>query len=219
MDEQREKRLGVFLGDVVSSRQIQDRDAFRGKVQGACAKINAQFSSQLFADFKILKGLDEIGGVLTGIEPLYKIVTLISGQLQPVAMKFTFVRDCVDTALKTHDTALMDGPAFHIASSEITKLKSSNLMFYIKCQDEIIDSSIGGEINLILLIKKHWSAKQHEIVRLYEQVKSQKEVARLLQITQQSVSQTLKSVMWKEIYGIEQGINKNLELYERSLTK
>lgn len=211
------KRLGVMLGDVISSRRIEARNDFRVKLKDACNEVNSRFRNYLFADFKILKGLDEIGGVFTGIAPVYKIISLINEELRPASMNFAFVYDYVDTALETRDTAMMDGPAFHKAAGEMIKLKGSNLMFFMACQEKIIDSAMTGQINLLLLMKKHWSDKQHKVVRQYEKVKNQWEVAEQLNITQQAVSQTLRGVMWKEISAIEKEINSNLEHYEKML--
>lgn len=214
----KKRRLGVLLGDVRSSRLIDTRDVFSKKINEACDSVNARFNNQLFAGFKVLKGLDEIGGVLHGIAPVYEIISMISEELYPVSMNFTFVYNYVDTALETGDTALMDGPAFHKAAGEMKNLKKSRLMFYMECQNELIDSAITGEINLLSLIKEHWSARQHRIVRQYKKVKSQKEVAKQLGVTPQAISQTLRSIAWKEIDVIEQKINANLEQYEAMIT-
>lgn len=219
MPMQNKRRLGVLLGDVISSRALDRRDVFSQKVQAICDSVNQEFGDRLFAEFKILKGLDEIGGVLYGPAPVYKIISLIAEELHPVSMNFTFVYNYVDTALKTRDTAMMDGPAFHIAAAEMSELKKSQLTFYMACQDDLIDSAITGEVNLLLMIKKHWSSKQHRIVEQYKKVKSQKEVAARLNITQQAVSQALRSVRWKEIDAIEQEINGNLEQYEKMISQ
>mgnify|MGYP001599009998 FL=1 len=154
MNRPTKKRLGVMLGDVVSSRRIEAREAFRVKIKDACSEVNSNFKDQLFADFKILKGLDEIGGVFNGLAPAYKVINLIVEQLHPVSMNFAFVYDFVDTALETKDTAMMDWPAFHKAASELFKLKDSNLMYFMECQEKIIDSAIAGQINLLLMTKK-----------------------------------------------------------------
>lgn len=211
---QNKRRLGVLLGDVISSRALDRRDVFSRKIQAICDSVNQEFSDRLFAEFKILKGLDEIGGVLHGPAPVYKIVNLIAEELHPVSMNFVFVYNYVDTALEARDTAMMDGPAFHKAAAEMSKLKKSHLTFYMACQDDLIDSAITGEVNLLLMVKKHWSSKQHMIVEQYKKVKSQKEVADRLNISQQAVSQALRSVRWKEIDAIEQQINGNLDQYE-----
>lgn len=214
-----EKRLGVLLGDVISSRALDRRNVFSQKIQKVCESVNAKFSNQLFGDFKILKGLDEIGGVLKGPGPVYKIISLITEELYPVSLNFVFVYNIVDTALETRNTALMDGPAFHKAAIEMNKLKKSRLTFYMECQNELIDRAITGEVNMLSLIKKHWSSKQHKIARQYEMVKSQKEVAKQFNVTPQAISQTLRNISWKEINAIEQEINDNLEQYEKMISQ
>ncbi|TAN38338.1 MAG: hypothetical protein EPN24_05840 [Candidatus Methanoperedens sp.] len=59
------KKLYVLSGDVISSRQIRNREDVQKKLAEACKKINTVYANEISADFKILKGTDEIGGVLS----------------------------------------------------------------------------------------------------------------------------------------------------------
>ena len=205
------------MGDVVSSRKITDgeRGEFQDRLEETCKGINSSYKSDISAYFKILKGIDEIGGVLSDISRTYEIITKILEGLYPNLMRFVLVLDYIDTALYTKDIAKMDGPAFHKASDMMNSLKRSKLMFDMSVGDVVIDRAISGQINLILLIKKTRTKNQHQVVLEYERTKNQHEIAKNLEITQQAVSKTLRRSMWGEISGIEEKLNGTLREYSK----
>ena len=207
------QKLYVLLGDVISSRRIAEREMFQKKLEETCRYINAIYSSDIYAGFKILKGIDEIGGVLLTMSKSYEVINILLENLHPNLMRFVLVFDYIDTALETKDIAKMDGPAFHKASDLMHTLKKSKLMFDMSVGDKVVDTTISGQINLILLLKRNWSVKQHQIVEEYERTKNQYEVAKKLGITQQAVSKTLKRSMWKELKSIEENLNYILSEY------
>lgn len=211
------QKLYVILGDVIQSRQIDNREDFQKIIEETCKNINTMYAEGIYADFKILKGIDEIGGVLSSMSNIYKIITKILDDIYPNTIRFALVFDYIDTALETRNVTKMDGVAFHKASEMIRELKMSKLMFDMSVEDEMLDMSITGQINLIFLIKKNWSATQYNTVREYEKTKKQSEVAKKLRITQQAVSKNLKRSMWKEIRTVEEKINFLLQGYSQQV--
>ncbi|MCZ7372150.1 MAG: SatD family protein [Candidatus Methanoperedens sp.] len=207
------QKLYVMMGDVMSSRKIKEKEAFRKKLDKVCREINMAYAGDIYADFRILKGIDEIEGVLLNISKSYEIMTALSEQLFPQSMRFVIALDYIDTALDTRYVTKMDGPAFHKASDMIHGLKKTKLFFEMSAGNEALDIAINGEVNLIMLLKKNWSIRQHQIVREYREKKNQDEVAKALGITQQSVSRTLKRCMWHEITFIEEKLNYVLSHY------
>lgn len=207
------QKFYVILGDVIQSRQINNREDFQKKIEETCKNINTIYAEGIYADFKILKGIDEIGGVLSSVSNIYKIITGILEDIYPNTIRFALVFDYIDTSLETRNVTKMDGAAFHKASEMIRELKMSKLMFDMSVEDEMLDIAITGQINLIFLLKKNWSATQHNIVREYEKIKKQSEVAEKLGITQQAVSKNLRQSMWKEIRTVEENINFLLQNY------
>ena len=210
------QKLCVVLGDVLSSRRIEDKEAFQSKLEKTCNRINKTYADEIYAGFKILKGIDEIEGVLQDISNIYEIITSISEQLYPHSMRFAVAVDHIDTAVESRDTAKMDGPAFHKASDIMGGLKKSKLLFDMSTDNEMTDALITGEINLILLLKKNWSAKQHIVVREYKKTRNQYETAKNLGITQQAVSKALARSMWNEIRPIEEKLNHVLRNLSRN---
>ncbi|MDP3105157.1 MAG: SatD family protein [Candidatus Methanoperedens sp.] len=207
----------VMLGDVIASRRIKNRGAFQRKLEKTCANVNLNFVDDIYADFNFLKGIDEIGGVLTNINSVYKIMNTFLEQCYPDSIRFVLVFDYIDIAVESHEVSRMDGPAFHKASDMLKDLKGSRLIFKMSIGDEIMDKILAGETNLLFLLKKDWSPRQRMIINEYRKMGNQNMVANALGITQQAVSKALNRSMWKEFSGIEEDLNYVLEYYSPSL--
>jgi hypothetical protein len=213
------QKLFVLLGDVVSSRQIVDRDRFQSRLAELCSMINAEYANDIYAPFKGLKGLDEIGGVLKDISNAFSIIILISETLYPCKMRCSLVYDFIDTALDSGDVAKMDGPAFHRASKTILELKETEQLISIAVEDEVLDKTLEGEINLILLFREARTAKQRNIIKEYELIKNQIEVADKLGLSQQYVSMALKRSRWKMLKDLEEELNRSMHSYQKRIEK
>ncbi|MDL1969985.1 MAG: SatD family protein [Candidatus Desulfofervidaceae bacterium] len=211
------KKLFVLLGDVVHSRYITDREKFQEKLIMACKRVNATYSSDIYADFKILKGIDEVGGILSVISNSYRIIRTISEEIHPNLIRFVLVWDYVDLISDTTDISKMDGIAFHKASEMLNKLKETKFLFDMCVTDEIIDMAITGQVNLISFIKRNWSPRQYQVIKAYEKIKNQQKVAERLGITQQAVSKILGYSGWKEISTVEESLNYILHAYAQRI--
>lgn len=209
------QKFYVMLGDVIASRRITDREIFQRKLEEACSNANLDFVEDIYADFNILKGIDEIGGVLLNITSVYKIINALQEQFYPHSMRFALVFDYIDTAVESQEVSKMDGPAFHRASDILNNLKGSRLIFKMSINDEIMEKMVTGEINLIFLLKKSWSLRQRRILYEYRKIGNQNMVAKALGISQQAVSKALNRSMWKEISGIEEDLNYVLQYPSR----
>lgn len=203
-------RFFVLSGDVLSSRRMSDKEAFQRTLEKACRRINKAYAGDIYADFKILKGIDEIEGVLLNISHIYGIVSSFLEQIYPYSMRFVLAYGSIDTSLESRNVSKMDGPAFHRAYDVMGGLKRSKLLFEMSTGDETVDDLVGGEINSLLLLKRNWSAKQYMIVKAYREKGSQHGAAKALGITQQAISKALTRAMWKEIESIENRLNHAL---------
>lgn len=218
-----EKRY-VIMGDVISSRKIPNRDVFNLRLFEACNKVNNQFKQDIFAQFKILKGVDEIGAVLLTISNVYNIITEIQSLLYPQQIRFVVVYDDIDVGTASKDIlkmdiARMDGPAFHKASDLLWSLKKEKLIFNIFIPDKIMENSISSIINLLNIIKRDWSENQIKVIDAYKIFENQKSVAQRLEISQQAVSNAIKRAKWKEIKQVEEKLEYILKAYKNDIHK
>jgi len=201
----------VLLGDIVSSKKINDRAKFQKKLIKACNAINQANDEDIIAKMKIIKGSDEIGCLLGNLAPLYDIIDGLSNDLHPVKIRFVLVNGEIDTGFESKDISQMDGPAFHQASKLLMDLKKEKLIFNMSTSNKILDTLITNYINLIYLLKKRWSSAKLEIIHSYERWGDQKKVASKLGIAQQTVSYHLTSSNWKEIKKMETELNQSLK--------
>jgi len=213
------QKLFVLLGDVVSSRHIVDRDRFQSRLAELCSMINTEYASDIYAPFKGLKGLDEIGGVLKDISNAFNIIILISETLYPCKMRCSLIYDFVDTALDSGDVAKMDGPAFHRASKAILELKETELLTKIAVEDEVIDKILEGEINLMQLFREARTPKQRKIIKEYELTKNQTKISERFGLSQQYVSMTLKRTRWKMLTDLVEELNRSLHSYQKRIER
>jgi hypothetical protein len=212
-----QEKYHVMLGDVVSSRTIADRPNFQKKLENACNDVNLNYRNDIFAEFKISKGTDEIAGVLVDISNIFKIITLFFDYLYPYQIRFALVYDYIDVSMDIRDVTKMDGPAFHKASSDINELKLIGTSFKFSVYDLIVDSAIENEINLLFMIKSDWSLLQHNIIKEYMKLGKQTEVANKLGTSQTFVSRTIHKLRWKELSYIEENLNYMLLRYQQRL--
>lgn len=207
----------MLLGDVIASRKIEERDAFQRRLGDLCERINATYPEEVYAPFRVLKGIDEIGGALTDISNLYNIIIMISEHLLPEVMRCAMVFDYVDTALESRDLSMMDGPAFHRAAQAVSDLKRRGMLFSLVAADEILDRALQGEINLLLLLRGGRSARERQIINEYELLGNQAEVAKRVGTSQQYVSLVLTRSRWRMLKGLEEELCLSLKGYQGRL--
>jgi len=130
--------------DIIDSQKIKDRDEFQYKLDSACKRINTNFEEDIYGNLKIIKGIDEIEGVLEKISSIYKIITIIQKSIYPHKIRFTAVYGYIDTAMDSKNIEKMDGSAMHKAADRIMKLKKSSFLFGIDTGNAIIDPLLKG---------------------------------------------------------------------------
>jgi len=209
--------LYLLLGDVVASRKLDHREDFQKKLNQICFEVNQRYKNDLYANMKIIKGADEIGCVFKSVKNTYEMLDFIWNEIQPQKMRFVLVRGLIDTAVSTKDVTQMDGPAFHRASNMMVSLKKSGLLFEMSVGDDLTDTALVGQVNLITMIKNSWSSRRREIVRIYDEEGNQEIVADKMGISQQAVSKNLKESMWNKIKPLEENLKVAMNLYSDRL--
>ncbi|WP_121823642.1 SatD family protein [Halostella salina] len=207
----------VVLGDVVGSREVADRESLQLSLQNSIEKINKRHANDIRADFSLLKGVDELGGVLTGVSPLYEVIKTIYRGTFPTGVRFAGVYDRVDVGSEQNDVAEMDGPAFHLADGLLSDLDADGRLFSLYTGDDLLDVLIGNYVNLCLMQMNEWTRREMEIVDTYERVGTQNEAAGELDVSQQRVSNVIGETNWKQFHRMESDLNDALATYDELL--
>lgn len=204
------REMVVVLGDVVDSRKIQNREGFQEELDEILRDINDQRSNELSADFEIIKGIDEIGGVLTSPELVYQIQQEIAERIHPESIRLVAVHGRVDIGTDENSISKMDGPAFAKADQLLSSIEKRGFLFDMNVREDAYEDLLVDEINLITFVKSRWTERQMKIARLYRDLGVQTDVAEQLSISQQAVSKTLREARIKQILSIEDRINDAL---------
>lgn len=205
--------LYVILGDVISSKKMENRNQFQKNLIEACQTVNQKYGNDIYADFDILKGTDEIGAVLRDVRNFYQIMMDIFDIIGLNVMRFVLVKGDIDTGLDQKQISRMDGPVFHVAVRLMQELKREKLLLKMSTSNEVFDTLVTDTVNLIYLIEKRWSPLKLDIIREYEKSRDQKEVAHKFGIKQQDISYHIKSSNWREIQKIKEDLKTAIKLY------
>jgi len=211
------ERALVVLGDVVGSREVADREALQRDLQGSMQAVNQRHEDDVLASFSLLKGVDEFGGVLTGISALYDIVKTIYRSTSPTAVRFAGAYGRVDVGSERREVAEMNGPAFHRADGLLSDIDVDGRLFALYTGDDLLDIFIGNYVNLCLMQMSEWTPRETEIVDAYERMGTQSVAAEELDVSQQRVSNVIRETNWKEFRRMESDLNNALAIYDESL--
>lgn len=204
----------LLLGDIINSRKIKDREQFQEELIELLNRINQNFHDDIYADFKILKGIDEFGGVLKKPSNTYDIIKELHENILPKKVRFVFTKGIIDVALEKKDVEYMDGPVFHQANELMSELKKSKFYFELKVNDDLMEQALFGQINTLMLLKNEWTQKQLSVIKKYKELGSQKKVANEMGITPQAISKNLDRSNYKKIEHIEKKLNFQFEKLE-----
>jgi len=205
-------RRCVVVGELVDARSVDDRDALGTSLDAGVGRANEALSEHLVAPFAVLRGLDEIGGVLTNPEHCYRALRDLAEAVLPVEMRFAVVYGEIDVGLATEAVSRMDGPAFHEADRLLDSLAAddSAVAFADPDVEPWIRTLLADQLQLLSTLKHGWTAHQTELVRAYRRTESMQAIADERGISVQTVSQTLSRANATQIMAIESNLESAL---------
>lgn len=206
-------RYCVVLGDVVDSREIGDREAFQRTLTETLDAINEEFDDSLQAPFAVLKGVDEIGGVLRTVPPVAEIQRRLARAVHPQQIRIVAVLGRVDVNEEAGDVSTMDGEAFARADALLAELESDDFTFRLEGDEPVLDDLLSDEINLLDMLRAEWTERQLEIVTRFDELDSQKAVAESLDVSPQAVSKALSRTKGQKVLAIEGRLAEAVQLY------
>lgn len=204
----------VMLGDVVGSREIDDRRAFRTQFEDARTTVTEAYGEDFAAGPAVLKGIDELGAVMTTAERLYDVVVTLDELLHPHSIRLAVASGEIEFGVDEADVSRMDGEAFHRATALLESIERADLQFGLDAGGGPLDTAIADEINLLLHLRNSWTDRQRDVVARYERAGNQQVVADELGVSQQAVSNVLRGASWPLVETIERRLRGTLEAYD-----
>ena len=201
----------ALIGDLVNSRESEDRADVQREVTRKIDELNASLGDSLAARLRLTAG-DEIQGLLSSPSDLVGIVQSIRDHLfgaptdgaRPLEQLVAFGagRGPLTTGPlsgSAHpDVALLDGPCFHRARSALARAQKRRSWTAFEGFGEfdlVLDSLFG----LMGAVRDHWTPRQSRYTVLARVHGLQKTVAEELGINPSVVSEGLKAARFEEI--------------------
>lgn len=171
--------------------------------------VNDEYASELHAPLTTLKGIDELGCVVKRPNECYRICRSLNRKLKPHVFRFCVVRGRVDLRIRSHNAALMDGPAFHTASEGLARVEKLKALYLFELGFVIpgLSEFLSTTANLLQEIRDSWTVSQRRVIVAYEECGNQKRAAQKLRITQQAVSDSLRKSNWNLVRQQEEMLN------------
>lgn len=227
-------RYCVVVGDVIGSRTVADRDALRVSLEAGVQAANDAVDDRLVAPFAILKGVDEVAGVLADPAGVDRALWRLAEALHPTEIRFAVVWGAVDVGTDAADVAAMDGPAFHEADRLLAEIGRDERHVALVVEDDggqgdekddrqgdemgdgrgdeaIVVDLLEALVNLLLVRKSGWTERQAELVGRYREADSMTAVAEAEGVTVQVVSKTLARADATAVLRTERAIARGFE--------
>jgi DNA-binding CsgD family transcriptional regulator len=179
----------AVIGDVVGSRDVENRGNLQRHLNLAIDRVNKNYKEQIAAGFVLTIG-DEFQGLLnqaTGVEVL---LSDLRASVHPVELRFGIGFGTLDTTLEM--VALgMDGPCFHRARTAIERAETRGTPNEV----EVGLERPGLHIYSLLYagLRKGWTTRQRQVFDLAMARVPGKSIALRLGITASAVSQHLRA--------------------------
>jgi len=199
------ERRCVVLGDVVDSRTLDDRETARDRLERAVDAATDAAHDAVVAPFAVLKGVDEVGGVLEDPAGAVPAVRALVEELHPVELRVGVAYDVVDVAPDADAVAEMDGPAFHRADGCLREAADGDRYVRVALDPvpDVFERVLGDQLDLLSAWTYSWTPRQTEVVRAYRGAETMTAVAETLDVSVQTVSKTIGRTRARTVFDVE----------------
>lgn len=199
----------AIIGDIVNSKKIPNRQEIQNLFASVLIQINIEFDNDIASNFTITLG-DEFQGLISKPSLSYEIIKIIKQRMSPVELVFGVGIGEMKTTIKREISIGSDGPAYHYARNMVEKAKKirPSIRYY---SDTASDELINGLLYFTESCINSRTAKQVEVVKLFDELKFQKEVAKRLNKSQSTISGMLLNAFYYEVANAEEEIRSFLK--------
>lgn len=191
----------ALIGDIVGSREIDDRATVQQQLQQIIAEVNETlFEKDLVAPLKLTAG-DEVQGLLAAPEPAVDIIVRIADRLHPVGVTWGLGAGELTTDLST-DVATLDGPCLHRARDALAAAAADSLWLGVRGFSPPHGMALSALFRLMWRVRSGWTDTQARYVREVRG-RLQKEVAARFDVHESTVSKVLQAAYYPELKGAE----------------
>lgn len=202
----------AIIGDVVGSRDVEDRKNLQQRLRVAVDRANRLYTNSIAAGFVLTIG-DEFQGLLKDVEEVDKLLADIRASVHPIELRFGLGFGGLDTPLEI--VALgMDGTCFQRARTAIERAESHESLIDV----ETPQPDPGFHIYSLLYagLRQRWTMRQKQVFDLSMSGVPGKSIALRLGITASAVSQHLRAAEAERIFAATKYWIESLSIAFRS---
>ncbi len=185
------KQLLVYA-DIVGSEKIlrEDNKRWENLLQPTLDRLNKHYQQVCHIPFETVAG-DSFGAIVKDLPSAVAIVLSIQEMLQQTDARIVLIRDSIQYGMDGQHFNQLQGQALWKANEAINQLKKDKTLFLANLGDKRTDLSLNSIVNLMMAIRKKWSATTWAIYQHYCQGNKQKTIAERVGVSQQYVSKAL----------------------------
>lgn len=212
-----EKTVLTLIGDVVASKKMRQRGAFQTELNDLMVSLSEQ-NEAVVSPYTVTLG-DEFQAVFDRPAKLWRDIVMLIAATQPVQLRFAIGLGALSTPINRRQAIGMDGPAFHVAREEMSRLKSAGSRWRIGGLAE----PMGGVVNEALALWAHesagWRRNRWEVLLDRLEGRAATETAARLRISISAVHKNIKAAALDTVVGLLGGIEALLADQTRGRVK
>ncbi|MEA2016738.1 MAG: SatD family protein [Actinomycetota bacterium] len=216
MKNKKNKKVVVIMGDLISSSKVEGKNTLIKKIYKTINSINSSFSNEIILPLELTRG-DEVSTVMLEPGKSFELCYLINKKISPDLFRFVIASGTIDNNMlnEAKNVNQVTGEVFYKASKMMSVSKRQKLFynFSLDFKYNEFNQFLNSVANFLQLLFNKMTARQRETVDLYKKLHNQKEVARIINKKQQTVSSRLKSANWNYFEKGYNLINKILKNY------
>lgn len=190
----------ALIGDLVSSREMEDRARIQVALAGAVEEANRDLGEAFAAPLKITAG-DEVQVLLEDPAPVLDLMVRMADALHPVRLAWGLGRGALSTEL-TEDVAMADGPCLHRARDAVDRAGADDAWLRAEGIPEPVASALQALVNLMHAVRAEWTDTRRAYVRA-ARTHTQTEVAERFGVNDSTVSRALARAHFRRILEAE----------------
>lgn len=162
----------AVIGDIVSSKSLEDRRDVQEKLEKYLEKLNQEYSMFMKKKLSVTLG-DEFQGLFEDFTYVLEIIHKIEFEMHPAQLRFGIGVGKIAFDFGKQDSPYQsDGEVWWFARNaieQVKKKKSTNKLEYVSnIYVQSINKILAHHINVVLdfcySIKSHWTDKQKELI-------------------------------------------------------
>ena len=211
----------ALTGDLVSSRKAENRQKLGDLIRRCLKAINARFSNEFYGPLALTRGIDELSALLRRPRAAFDMMVAINLAVWPETFRFALAEGTIDVVGSTGRSADMDGSAFHRGADAQERARENKLMLavHFDSRDAAETQMVEQMATLYCRLMETWTPGVAPAIRHYRPLDgsqpTQAQVARVLNCSQQAVSEAHRRGHLDVLLATERVLRNGLDFMEK----